>query len=183
MRTSGRTKAASPGAELRRDKPKAAARDAAWNDSIASMLLSTANFWRRSGNAYYRDLFGISITEVAILTLLEARAPLTLNAIADHCGIDKTQMSRSVKDLVERKLVRQNKSLRHGSELEISLDKEGQRLCKRLKPASTARLETLLASLTPPEIDLLEDLLGRLFCNARTMASGETASRRPEQTR
>ena len=182
MRTSGRTKATPPGNKPRRDKPKAAPRDADWNDSIALMLLSTANFWRRSGNAYYRGLFGISITEVAILGLLEARAPLTLNAIADHVGIDKTQMSRSVKDLVERKLVRQNKSIRHGSELEISLDKEGQRLCERLKPATAARFETLLASLTPRQIDLLEDLLKGLYANARTMALTETSSRRPKQT-
>lgn len=182
MQASGRTKATSPRSGPQREKPKAA-RDADWNDSIASMLLSTANFWRRSGNAYYRGLFGISITEVAILGLLEARAPLTLNAIADHVGIDKTQMSRSVKDLVERKLVRQNKSIRHGSELEISLDKEGQRLCERLKPATAARFETLLASLTPRQIDLLEDLLKGLYANARTMALTETSSRRPKQTR
>jgi DNA-binding MarR family transcriptional regulator len=181
MRTSGRTKATSPGNKPRRDKPKAAARDADWNDSIALMLLSTANFWRRSGNAYYRGLFGISITEVAILGLLEERAPLTLNAIADHVGIDKTQMSRSVKDLVERKLVRQNKSLRHGSELEISLDKDGQRLCERLKPATAARFKTLLASLTPRQVDLLEGLLKGLYANARTMTLGETSSRRPKQ--
>ena len=183
MQASGRTKATSPRNKPRRDKPKVAARDAGWNNSIALMLLSTANFWRRSGNAYYRDLFGISITEVAILSLLEARAPLTLNAIADHCGIDKTQMSRSVKDLVERKLVRHNKSLRHGSELEISLDKEGQRLCERLKPATAARFETLLASLTPRQIDVLEGMLKGLYANARTMALTETSSRRPRQPR
>lgn len=145
------------------------------------MLLSTANFWRRSGNAYYRSLFGISITEVAILGLLETRAPLTLNAIADHVGIDKTQMSRSVKDLVARKLVRQNKSIRHGSELEISLDKDGQRLCERLKPATAARFETLLASLTPRQTDVLEGLLKSLYANARTMALAETSSRRPKR--
>jgi DNA-binding MarR family transcriptional regulator len=174
--------AARPPGKPRRNKPKAVG-DNAWNDSIASMLLSTANFWRRSGNAYYRELFGISITEVAILTLLRARAPLTLNAIADHCGIDKTQMSREVKDLVERKLVRQNKSLRHGSELEISLDKEGQRLCERLRPATAARFKTLLASLTPREVDLLDGLLQRLLGNARTMAHGENASRRVQQAR
>jgi MarR family transcriptional regulator, temperature-dependent positive regulator of motility len=183
MRKSGRTKATSPASQRQRDKPKAVPRDAGWNDSIALMLLSTANFWRRSGNAYYRGLFGISITEVAILSLLDARAPLTLNAIADHCGIDKTQMSRSVKDLVERKLVRQNKSLRHGSELEISLDKEGQRLCQRLKPATAARFATLLASLTPRQVDLLETLLERLFRTAQTMAQAETSSRRPQATR
>jgi DNA-binding MarR family transcriptional regulator len=142
------------------------------------MLISTANFWRRSGNAYYRELFGITITEVAILSLLDTHAPLTLNAIADHCGIDKTQMSRSVKDLVERKLVRQNKSLRHGSELEISLDKEGQRLCKRLKPATAARFEILLASLTPQQVEVLRGLLRSLFLNAQTMTLKESSSRR-----
>jgi DNA-binding MarR family transcriptional regulator len=154
-----------------------------WNDSIASMMLSTANFWRRSGNAYYRELFGISITEVAILTVLQRRAPLTLNAIADHCGIDKTQMSREVKDLVERKLVRQNKSPRHGSELEISLDKEGRRLCARLKPATVARFETLLASLTPREVVQLEGLLGKLSSNARTIARGDSTPRRIQKAR
>ena len=39
---------------------------------------------------------------VVLREVLQRRAPLTLNAIADHCGIDKTQMSREVKDLVER---------------------------------------------------------------------------------
>ena len=103
---------------------------------------------------------------------------VTLNAIADHCGIDKTQMSREVKDLVERKLVRQNKSPHHGSELEISLDKEGRRLCARLKPATAARFETLLASLTLREVVQLEGLLGKLLSNTRAMARGDGASRR-----
>ena len=92
-------------------------------------------------------------------------------------------MSRAVKDLVERKLVRQNKSLRHGSELEISLDKDGQRLCQRLKPATAARFKTLLASLTPRQVDQLDGLLQQLFRNAQTMAQGENSSRRPQQAR
>ena len=183
MRTSGRTRATSRGQEQQRDRPAAAAIDAGFNDSIASMLISTANVWRRSGNAYYRRLFGVSITEVAILSLLDTHAPLTLNAIADHVGIDKTQMSRSVKDLVERKLVRQRTSPRHGSELEIALDKEGQRLCKRLKPAAAARLQMLLASLTPQQIALIEDLLKNLRRNARTTLLSENSSRPSKQAR
>jgi DNA-binding MarR family transcriptional regulator len=183
MRTSARAKTTFPAREPQRDRPDAVGSDADWNDSIASMLITTANVWRRSGNAYYRRLFGISITEVAILSLLDARAPLTLNAIAEHCGIDKTQMSRSVKDLVERKLVRQRTSPRHGSELEISLDKEGQRLCRRLKPATAARLEMLLASLTPQQVGLIEDLLKSLRRNARTTLLGESSSRPPKRAR
>src|SRR4051812_22651214 len=81
MRTSSPSKSAAPKREPEQGKPNAIPSDADWNDSIASMLISTANFWRRSGNAYYRELFGITITEVAILSLLDTRAPLTLNAI------------------------------------------------------------------------------------------------------
>ena len=176
MQTSGRTKSTSRAKARERNRSNAGANGVGSDASIAFMLLSTANFWRRSGNAYYRGLFGISITEVAILNLLEAHAPLTLNAIADHCGVDKTQMSRSVKDLVARKLVRQNRSPRHGSELEISLDKEGQRLCQRLKPATAARFATLQASLTPREVDTLKDLLSRLFASAK--ATGQSARSR-----
>lgn len=184
MRTSGRTKSpSSSGRKLQRDKPNGVPGDADSNDSAALLLLSTANVWRRSGNAYYRRLFGISITEVAVLTLLDTRAPLTLNAIAEHCGVDKTQMSRSVKDLVERKLVRQRTSARHGSELEISLDKEGQRLCKRLKPAAAERVEMLLAQLTPQQIGQLDGLLRGLRRNAQTTLLGETSSRRPKRER
>jgi DNA-binding MarR family transcriptional regulator len=178
MQTSGRTKSTSRAKAPGRNRSNARADDVVSDASIAFMLLSTANFWRRSGNAYYRGLFSISITEVAILNLLEAHAPLTLNAIADHCGVDKTQMSRSVKELVARKLVRQNRSPRHGSELEISLDKEGQRLCQRLKPATAARFATLQASLTPQEVDTLKDLLGRLFASAKATGQKESSSRR-----
>jgi DNA-binding MarR family transcriptional regulator len=181
MRSSGRTKSAARAAEP--DGSSAGATDAGTDASIAFMLLSTANFWRRSGNAYYRGLFGITITEVAILNLLEAHAPLTLNAIADHCGVDKTQMSRSVKDLVARKLVRQNRSPRHGSELEISLDKEGQRLCKRLKPATAVRFEMLQASLTPREVETLKELLSRLFASAKATGQSGSSSRRPQRSR
>ena len=181
MRTSGRIKGASRAKLPEQDRSTPGNGDAGKDTSIAFMLLSTANFWRRSGNAYYRGLFGISITEVAILNLLEAHAPLTLNAIANQCGVDKTQMSRSVKDLVARKLVRQNRSPRHGSELEISLDKEGQRLCKRLKPATAARFATLQASLTPREVEMLTKLLKRLFASARAAASRTTLPRRPQR--
>jgi len=88
-----------------------------------------------------------------------------------------------VKDLVERKLVRQRTSPRHGSELEISLDKEGQRLCKRLKPATAARLEMLLASFKPQHISLIEDLLKSLRRNARTTLLTESSSRPPKKAR
>jgi DNA-binding MarR family transcriptional regulator len=140
------------------------------NDSIASKLLTTANVWRRGGNAYYRRRFGISITDVRILTLLEVRAPLSLNAIASHCGTDKTQMSRAVKELVRRKFLHHNRSSRDPSKRGLSLDVGGERMCRRLSSATEGRLAMLVASLSEGEVRTLDAALDTLLRNARRAA-------------
>lgn len=143
------------------------------NDSIASKLLTTANIWRRSGNAHYRHRFGISITDVRILTLLEARAPLSLNAIASHCGTDKTQMSRAVKELVRRKFLRHNRSSRDPSQRGLLLDVDGERMCRRLASAIEGRLAKLVASLSERDVRTLDATLDALLRNARRVAEAE----------
>jgi DNA-binding MarR family transcriptional regulator len=137
------------------------------NDSIASKLLTTANIWRRSGNVYYRRRFGISITDVRILTLLEARAPLSLNTIASHCGTDKTQMSRAVKGLVRRKLLRRNRSSHDPSQRGLLLDENGEKMCRRIASAIEGRLTKLVASLSKSEVRTLDAALDTLLRNAR----------------
>jgi len=144
-------------------------------ESIASKLLAAGNFWRRSGNAFYRRQFGLSITDVHVLTVLAARAPMSLNAMADECGIDKTQMSRAVKALVQRKLVLHSKSETNPGELSLSLDKAGIRMCRKLKPAAEARLVSLLASCSEADIRSLDTLFDTLIANARAVAETETA--------
>lgn len=137
------------------------------NDSIASKLLTTANIWRRSGNAYYRRRFGISITDVRIITLLEACAPLSLNAIASHCGTDKTQMSRAVKGLVRRKFLRRNRGSHDPCQRGLLLDENGERMCRRIASAIEGRLTKLVASLSKSEVRTLDAALDTLLRNAR----------------
>jgi DNA-binding MarR family transcriptional regulator len=143
------------------------------NGSVASKLLTTANIWRRSGNAHYRRRFGISITDVRIITLLEARAPLSLNAIASHCGTDKTQMSRAVKELVRRGFLRHDRRSRDPAQRGLSLDVGGERMCRRLASAIEGRLAELVASLSESDVRALNAALDALLRNARRVAGAE----------
>jgi DNA-binding MarR family transcriptional regulator len=150
-------------------------------DSIPSKLLSAANFWRRSGNSYYRRHFRISITDVRILTFLEARGPVSLNSMADHCGIDKTQASRAVKELISRKLVLHNRSAANGP-VGLSLDRDGVRMCRKLKPASQARQKLLAGGFSGAEIEQLDRMLDVLLGNARASLVGATDNGQARQT-
>ena len=149
-------------------------------DSLASKLLTVANFWRRSGNAYYRKHFRVSITEVRILTLVEARAPISLNAMAAHCGIDKTQASRAVKELVRRKLLVHNKSARSGP-IGLSLDQNGAAMCRKLRPAIEARLKLLVGNANHGELEVIEQVLDRLLRNARDSLNAAEAAPKPRK--
>jgi DNA-binding MarR family transcriptional regulator len=151
-------------------------------DTIASKLLSAANFWRRSGSAYYRRQFGISITDVRILTFLQARGPVSLNAMADHCGIDKTQGSRAVKELIARKLVVHNRSAVKGP-VGLSLDREGVLMVRKLKPASAARQKLLAGGFSAVEIEQLDRMLDVLLGNARASLLGDAGEGPSPQTR
>lgn len=151
-------------------------------DTIPSKLLSAANFWRRSGNSYYRRHFRISVTDVRILTFLQARGPVSLNAMADHCGIDKTQGSRAVKELIGRKLVVHNRSAAKGP-VGLSLDRDGVLMCRKLKPASVARQKLLAAGFSSAEIEQLDRMLDVLLGNARASLLGDAGeeSSRPRK--
>ncbi len=151
-------------------------------DSLASKLLTAANFWRRSGSAYYRRHFRVSITDVRILTFIEARAPTSLNAMAEHCGIDKTQASRAVKELVRRKLVIHNKSAKTGP-VGLSLDRSGLLMCRKFRSATEERLKMLVGNATPAEIERIETVLDLLLLNARKSLSQESEAGPTRATR
>lgn len=136
--------------------------------TIAAKLLIAGNFWRRAGNAYYQALYGLSITEVHALALLEKTAPQSLTAISDECGIDKTQMSRALKRLVERGLVVHNKSGRAGAPRGLSLGPEGIAIRPALRRAASRREHALVAGLTPAETAELARLLDIVVGNVRS---------------
>jgi DNA-binding MarR family transcriptional regulator len=152
--------AASAGAAPRSDIPE---------PTVAAKLLIIGNFWRRAGNAYYQALGGVSLTEVLVLGLLERRSPQSLNAISAQCGIDKTQMSRAVKRLVERGLVIHNKSARDGKPRGLSLSTEGYDLHQALRPAVGRRQEALITGLSAGEIAEFERMLDVLLDNVRAL--------------
>jgi DNA-binding MarR family transcriptional regulator len=112
------------------------------DDLVISELLSyrlsrVANSLSRSAALRYRREFDVSLGEWRILALLGASAPLTLNRLARRSGLDKAQMSRTVKGLVERGLL--TRTFGAGRTTALTLSKEGEELYLRLIGAANER--------------------------------------------
>jgi len=79
----------------------------------------------QSAALLYRREFDFSLGEWRTVALLGAQEePLTLNRLARRAGLDKAQMSRVIKGLVDRGLV--NRTLGAGRTTELTLSSEGR---------------------------------------------------------
>ena len=75
-------------------------------DLLSYKLHRVANLLSRGAELRYRREFGVSLWEWRSIALLGAvTEPLSLNHLAHAAGIHKSQMSRVVSGLTDRKLV------------------------------------------------------------------------------
>src|SRR6185312_6070923 len=70
-------------------------------DLVSMRMIRLFVMLRKSGVLAHRRHFGLSETEWRIMTQLGARAPLSLNGLADVMLQDRGQLSRAVKAMVE----------------------------------------------------------------------------------
>jgi DNA-binding MarR family transcriptional regulator len=143
------------------------------DSSVTAKILTLANLLRRSGNLRYRREFGLSLTELRILSHVGASTRLSLNQIAAHAGLDKTQMSREVKSLVSRGLIARKANQRNLAEAEISLTEHGRKLYAGLTKSAGQRTTELVDSFNEAEIELLAWFLNRLSDRAREILRKE----------
>lgn len=97
-----------------------------------------------------------------VIALLAANAPMSLNALARESNIDKSQASRTVADLIERKLIKRSADETDGRGVSLDLTAAGRTLYKKVFPAAIARNEMLLSVLSPAERDVLERAVDKL---------------------
>jgi DNA-binding MarR family transcriptional regulator len=113
--------------------------------------------------------YGVGPREWRIIALLGASAPMSLNALARASNIDKSQVSRTVSDLIERGLVKRSADEQDARGIRLDLAGPGRTLYKKVFPAAVTRNETLLDVLSEDERALMEDMLDRLTAHALEM--------------
>jgi DNA-binding MarR family transcriptional regulator len=127
---------------------------------------------RKSGVLAHRRQFDVSETEWRIMTQLGARAPLSLNGLADVMLQDRGQLSRAVKAMVECGLLTRERKL-GGPEIEIGLSARGKAMYAQMVEWVYQRDRELTQEIPGEQVATVLGVLSQMIERAQTMLEEE----------
>lgn len=119
----------------------------------------------------YRSLFGLSIPEWRLITVLAERQRISQFELGAATRMDKLTVSRAAIALVDRDLVERAANLKDKRSNLLSLTDSGRQLYAQVAPKALALEKTLLAGFAPDEVERLTEMLARLEIAAAEMAA------------
>jgi len=119
----------------------------------------------------YESKFGLSMNQWRCLVIINARQPITAQTISDLTLLDKMTISRTVKSLIARKLVRTETSGKDARRRLLSLTKSGLQIYNEVIPIAKNYESKLLALLTPKEQHTLEVVMAKLLHGTRELSA------------
>ena len=176
------SRSARSGPAVARQGAAPAAPRAEIRDLISFRIHAVANLLSRGAALRYRRECGVSLMEWRSLALLGAHQPLSLNELARHAGLDKSQMSRVVAGLTDRALVLRGLDSADGRGVRLSLTRAGRKLYESLIASANQRNQAFAEALSSDEHAGLEAILARLADRARDLIHAERALARPTKT-
>jgi DNA-binding MarR family transcriptional regulator len=143
-------------------------------DLLSYRLHKVANLLSRGAELRYKRQFGVSLWEWRTLALLGAASePLSLNHLAHAAGIHKSQMSRVVSALTERKLIERSANAADGRGVHLELSRTGRRLYAGLIEAASERDAAFRKCLSTEEKKVFDKALAKLAGRARELIQQE----------
>ena len=112
--------------------------------------------------AMLAEISGISLGQWRILAMVGSGGALTARDVARRTGFDPAFISRTVRSLEERGLLRTARSDADRRVMTIELTAAGVELHDRTLPFMRARQEALLAALAPEERDAIFHIIDKL---------------------
>ena len=106
--------------------------------------------------------FNITRTQWRILAVLGSVGDMTAQEISNKTMMDKTTLSRAIKNMVERKLVKRQAQQNDGRVSSLCLTSAGRKLFKKIVPIANQADTNLRAKLSQNELAMLEKILRRL---------------------
>jgi DNA-binding MarR family transcriptional regulator len=151
------------------------------DDYVAVLVIAVANRLTRGASKYYRDNLNLGVVEWRIMICLGHKSPRPIGEIAEAADLDQGAVSRSIKLLCERGLVR---TVAGGGRVSLaSLTKNGDVLLQDLRAVGRRREERLLSTFTRDERQQLRHLLGRMLSQVDFMnADDEEGADRQSET-
>lgn len=128
---------------------------------------------RRSGAHEQRRQFGLSETEWRIMAQLGEFAPLSLNGLAESLLLDRGQLSRTMKGMVERGLVSRERKP-GGPEIELDLTKQGREMHARMVLRAIERDRVLVEGIPEEELQTLRRVIDAMIARAEALMDEAT---------
>jgi len=117
----------------------------------------------------YESKFGLSMNQWRCLVIINARQPVTAQAISDLTLLDKMTISRTVRALKARKLIQTETPDTDARRRPLSLTKSGRQIYDEVIPIAKAYEFKLLALLSSEEQYILEVIMTKLLHGTREL--------------
>ena len=124
--------------------------------------------------AIYETRYGLSVADWRIVAILgmEPEMPLTQKALCARTRMDKVQVSRAVKRLLDLGHIEREVDSADRRRAHLRLTAQGRAVYDDVAPATLAWERDLLSRLTPAEAAILDTAIARLQQVADEMAAG-----------
>ncbi|MDH6262912.1 winged helix DNA-binding protein [Bradyrhizobium sp. BR13661] len=110
----------------------------------------------------YLERFALSRQEWRVLAILGARSEIATKEVGPLTTLDKMQVSRAMKRLEARGIVRRTHASDDRRELIVALTDAGRMLYRKIAPLALEREAKLLRLLTTEEINILDRAMRKL---------------------
>jgi DNA-binding MarR family transcriptional regulator len=143
--------------------------DFALNDFIPYRLAILSQSISRLIAQEYESRFGLSMNQWRIIVILAEHGTLTAQEVSNRTLMDKMTISRAVKKLLNRNLIRRSPSKSDRRESLLGLTATGESIHQDVLPLALEYEARLLSSLTPKDQQALSTLIVQLQTQAEEM--------------
>jgi DNA-binding MarR family transcriptional regulator len=113
----------------------------------------------RIGILAFKDRFGVKPTDLRILVMLGAYQPISVNEVSRQTHVDKAWISRSLRGLLRRKLIRRAAHPSDSRAALLSLTAKGEALLREIAPVTERYQRQLLQGQRARDVERVLDLL------------------------
>lgn len=136
---------------------------------LAYRVLTLSQLLNRGIEVILDTHLGLSVRQWRVLLCIASRGPQSMQKIADFCRYDKSQVSRAVSELLEKKLVKTTASPSDGRRVLVDFTGAGQAIYEQGLPLSLARQERLASCLNPGELETFDKAMQTLIHQAEAL--------------
>lgn len=142
---------------------------------LSMRMVVLFSIMRRSTILNQRRLFDLTEIEWRIMSQMHEHAPLSLNGLAELLMLDRGQLSRTVKSMVERGLMTR-KRIPGGPGIEIGLAEGGKQLQARMVELAIQRDEFLTSGIDPDDVAAARRVVEQMIVRAEVLAERALAA-------